>query len=90
MANIKSVAKRARQSDKRHARNASVISGLKSGQKKLQAALAAGKLDEAKVEYVKVASALDKAAKRGVIHKNSADRKKGVFNRALTPAKAKA
>lgn len=88
MANIKSVAKRARQSVKRHARNASVISELKSTQKKLRTAIAAGKLDEAKAEYVKVSSALDKAAKRGVIHKNSADRKKGVFNRALAPAKA--
>lgn len=88
MANIKSAAKRARQSEKRHALNTSVVSGLKSGQKKLRAALAAGKLDEAKAEYVKVASALDKAAKRGVIHKNSADRKKSVFTRALQPAKA--
>ncbi len=88
MANIKSAAKRARQSERLHTRNVSVISALKSGQKKLQAALAAGKLDEAKAEYQKVSSALDKAAKRGVIHKNSADRKKGVFNRALKPAKA--
>ncbi|MFZ4683800.1 MAG: 30S ribosomal protein S20 [Terrimicrobiaceae bacterium] len=88
MANIKSAAKRARQSERLHARNASVISALKSGQKKLHAALAAGKLDEAKAEFQKVSSALDKAAKRGVIHKNSADRKKGVFNRALKPAKA--
>ncbi|MEI6338967.1 MAG: 30S ribosomal protein S20 [Verrucomicrobiota bacterium] len=88
MANIKSAAKRARQSERLHTRNVSVISALKSGQKKLHAALAAGKLDEAKAEYQKVTSALDKAAKRGVIHKNSADRKKGVFNRALKPAKA--
>ncbi len=86
MANIKSAAKRARQSERLHTRNVSVISALKSGQKKLHAALAAGQLDEAKAEYQKVSSALDKAAKRGVIHKNSADRKKGVFNRALKPA----
>ena len=61
MANIKSAAKRARQGEIRHTRNSSVISALKSGQKKLHAALAAGKLDEAKTEYVKVSSALDKA-----------------------------
>ncbi len=88
MANIKSAAKRARQGEIRHARNASVVNALKSGQKKLRTALAAGKLDEAKAEYLKVSSALDKAAKRGVIHKNSAARKKSVLNRALTPAKA--
>lgn len=88
MANIKSAAKRARQGEIRHARNSSVTSALKSGQKKLRAALAAGNLDEAKAEFVKVSSALDKAAKRGVIHKNSAARKKSAFNRALSPAKA--
>jgi small subunit ribosomal protein S20 len=90
MANIKSSAKRARQSTKRHARNASTISGLKSGQKKFRAAVAAGKLDEAKVEFDKISSALDKAAKRGTIHKNSANRKKSAFNRALKPAAAPA
>lgn len=88
MANIKSSAKSARQDVKRRTRNSSIISSLKSGQKKFHAAVAAGKLDEAKAEFLKVSSALDKAAKRGVIHKNSADRKKGVFNRALKPAKA--
>ena len=88
MANTKSAAKRARQSTVRNARNASVVSALKNGQKKLRTAIAAGKVDEAKAEFVKVSSALDKAAKRGVIHKNSADRKKSVFNRALQPAKA--
>lgn len=88
MANIKSAAKRARQGEVRHARNSSVVSTLKSGQKKLRAAIEAGKLDEAKAEYLKVSSALDKAAKRGVIHKNSAARKKSAFNRALAPKKA--
>jgi len=88
MANTKSAAKRALQSTVRNARNASVVSALKNGQKKLRTAIAAGKVDEAKAEFIKVSSALDKAAKRGVIHKNSADRKKSVFNRALQPAKA--
>ena len=59
---------------------------LKSGQRKFRAAIAAGKLDVAKSEYVKVSSALDKAAKRGIIHKNSADRRKSAFNRALKPS----
>lgn len=86
MANIKSSAKRGRQAVVRHARNSAVISALKSGQKKLRAAIAAGKLDEAKTEFAAVSAALDKAAKRGVIHKNMADRKKGLFNRALKPA----
>jgi len=83
MANTKSAKKRALQSDRRHAHNTSVLSSLKSGQKKLRTAIAAGKADEAKAEFIKVTAALDKAAKRGIIHKNSADRKKGVFNKAL-------
>jgi len=83
MANIKSAAKRALQSIKRNEKNRSVTTGLKSGQKKVLAAVASGKLDEAKSEYVKVTSALDKAAKRGIIHQNSADRRKSALGRAL-------
>ena len=86
MANIKSAAKRARQGAALRTRNASVLSALKSGQKKLRVALAAGKLDEAKAEYVKVSASLDKADKRGIIHKNSAGRRKSAFNRALKPS----
>jgi small subunit ribosomal protein S20 len=86
MANIKSAAKRARQGVTRRARNTSVISALKSGQKKVRAAVAAGKLDEAKSEFVKTSAALDKAAKRGIIHKNSANRRKSALNRALKPS----
>jgi small subunit ribosomal protein S20 len=88
MANTKSAAKRARQSTTRHDRNVSVLSALKSGQKKLRTALAKGDTETAKVEFQKVSSALDKAAKRGVIHKNSADRRKAVFNRALASKQA--
>jgi small subunit ribosomal protein S20 len=83
MANIKSAAKRARQGVTRRARNASVISALKSGQKKVRAAVAAGKLDEAKSEFARISAALDRAAKRKIIHKNSADRRKSALNRAL-------
>ena len=83
MANIKSAAKRSRQSIARRARNTTVVSALKSGQKKVRTAVAAGKLDEARSEFVKISSALDKAAKRGIIHRNSADRRKSALNRAL-------
>ena len=54
---------------------------LKAAQKKLRAAISAGKLEEAKSQYARVSAALDKAAKRGIIHKNSANRRKGAFNR---------
>ena len=83
MANTKSAAKRARQGGALRVRNASVVSALKAAQKKLRGALSAGKLDEARSQYGRVSAALDKAAKRGIIHKNSANRRKGAFNRAL-------
>jgi small subunit ribosomal protein S20 len=86
MANIKSAAKRARQGVARSARNTTVISALKSGQRKVRTAVAAGKLDEARSEFAKISAALDKAAKRGIIHKNSADRRKSALNRALKPS----
>ena len=87
MANIKSAAKRARQAVKRAAHNSSIISGLKTEQRKFRKAVAAGDATAVKEGSVRLASALDKAAKRGVIHKNVAARGKSRLNRAL---KAKA
>jgi small subunit ribosomal protein S20 len=88
MANIKSAAKRARQALKRTGRNSSVLSALKTEQKKLRKAVAAGDAAATKAGYSKVASALDKAAKRGVIHKNAAARGKSKLGRALKKAGA--
>ena len=88
MANTKSAAKSARQNVRRSERNASELASLKTGQKKLNKALAEGRTDEAKAEFVKFSSALDKAAKRGVVHSNLADRKKSRISKALSKAKA--
>lgn len=74
-----SAAKRTRQGEKRHARNTSVLSRLKTEEKKLRAALEGGK-DDAVALYQRFTSALDKAAKQGVIHKNAAARKKSRLN----------
>lgn len=86
MANTKSAAKSARQSVRRRELNAGVITGLKNEQKKFRKALSEGK--SAKAEFVKLTSALDKAAKRGIIHRNVADRKKSRLNKAISKAKA--
>lgn len=88
MANTKSAAKRARQSTKRADRNSSILTGLKTEQKKFRKLVAEGNLEGAKAAYAGVVSTLDKAAKRGVIHRNAADRRKSQFNRALKPAVA--
>ena len=71
--------KRKRQSEKRHARNTSVLSRLKTEEKKLRAALDSGVADVTDL-YRNFSSALDKAAKQGVIHKNAAGRKKSRLN----------
>ena len=80
MANSKSAAKRARQSPGRTLRNRSVVTHLRSLAK--QNAVAGGKDRGALV------SALDKAAKRGVIHKNVANRRKARLNKAAAKAAA--
>lgn len=80
--------KRKRQAIKRQNRNSSVLSRLKTEEKKLRAALESG-VAEVKDLYKNFSSALDKAAKSGVIHKNVAARKKSRLNtRVSGPAKA--
>ena len=88
MANTKSAEKSARQSEKRHARNTAVITAIKSRQKKLRAVISSGDAAAAKVEFDDLSSALDKAAKRGIIHRNVANRRKSRLNKAVIAAKA--
>jgi len=76
MANIRSAAKRARQTAQRTLRNKSVLTGLKSQQKKLTAAVASGDGAKARAELNLLESRLDKAAKRGIVHRNLANRRK--------------
>jgi small subunit ribosomal protein S20 len=76
MANIRSAAKRARQTAQRTLRNKSVLTGLKGQQKKLNIAVASGDSAKAQAELNLLASRLDKAAKRGIVHKNLANRRK--------------
>jgi small subunit ribosomal protein S20 len=81
MANTKSAAKRARQTARRSLRNRSVITRLRSMQKGTRSA---AKPDSAQVRSL--ISAIDKAAKRGVIHRNAAQRRKSRLNRLLSSA----
>ena len=81
MANTKSAAKRARQTPRRTLRNRRVISHLRTLQKRH--ATDGGKAEDTRA----LVSALDKAAKRGIIHRNVANRRKARLNRAAkTPA----
>jgi len=75
MANTKSAAKRSRQSLTRANQNRSVRTRLRTLQKRVRGS---AKPD---VEQIRgLISSLDKAAKRGIIHRNAADRRKARLN----------
>jgi small subunit ribosomal protein S20 len=75
MADHASALKQMRSSKRRQARNQLVLTALKTLVKKMNAALAAKKLDEAKALLEKATSAFDRAVSKGVVHRNTASRK---------------
>ena len=60
---------------KRADRNQSIRSAVKTSIKKVEAAVAAGDKDAAKEALTASISAIDKAASKGVYHKNNSSRK---------------
>jgi len=70
-----SAMKRARQAVKRNLRNTSVLSSVKTIIKKVEEAIASGNREDAGKALLKVVTALNKAASKGVIHDNTASRK---------------
>ena len=89
MANIRSAEKQRRQAEKRKVRNRAAKSRLKSTLKSAKAAIEGGKIEDAALSSA--ASVIDKAAKRGVIKSNTADRYKSRLAKAAkrTTAAAK-
>lgn len=83
MANIKSQIKRNRQNELRRQRNKSVRSSLKTRTRRLDEALASEDRDGAQEAYRRAAQALDKAAAKGIIHKNTAANKKSRLAKRL-------
>jgi small subunit ribosomal protein S20 len=81
MANTKSAAKRARQTARRSLRNRSVLTRLRSMQKRSRAAAQPETKD-----IRSLISAIDKAAKRGILHRNTARRRKTRLNKVLMDA----
>jgi small subunit ribosomal protein S20 len=72
-----------RQSRKRRDRNRRNTSKLKTQVKKLQAAVAAGDKSQAQGDLAETVSAIDRAAKQGVIHDNAAARYKSRLSRKV-------
>ena len=75
MANIKSAKKRVLVTKRNYDRNKSTKSSVKTAIKKVEAAVAAGDKDAASKALLEATSTIDKAAKKGVYHKNNASRK---------------
>ena len=74
MANIKSAIKRARQNIKLRAHNASARSMYRTYIKNVLKAVEAGDVEAAKAAYTKAQPIIDKAASKGLVHKNKAAR----------------
>ncbi|ASQ46690.1 30S ribosomal protein S20 [Legionella clemsonensis] len=74
MANIKSAIKRARQNVKLRQHNASARSMYRTYVKNVIKAVEAGDLEAARAAYAKAQPIIDKAANKGLIHKNKAAR----------------
>lgn len=75
MANIKSAKKRILVNETKAARNKSIRSKVKTAMKKVDAAVAAGDKAAAQAALLAATSEIDKAASKGVYHKNNASRK---------------
>ena len=75
MANIKSAKKRILVNRTKAERNKAIKSGVKTSVKKVTAAIAANDKDAAKAALLAATATIDKAASKGVFHKNTASRK---------------
>lgn len=83
MANIKSQEKRNRTNERRRLRNKSVKSSLHTAVRGFQQAIASGDKDKAGDLLTSTSRQLDKAASKGVIHKNQAANRKSALSRAF-------
>jgi len=90
MANTKSSKKDLRRSAKRRTRNIATKSALKTYVKKVRVAAKVGDEKVVSTTLITAISALDKAAQKGVIHKNQAARRKSRIAKAANKVKVAA
>jgi small subunit ribosomal protein S20 len=83
VANIKSQIKRNKQNEKAHQRNKAVKSALRTHIRKFREAADSGNVAEATVALQVATRQLDKAASKGVIHKNQAANRKSAIAKRL-------
>ena len=89
MANTKSAIKRIRQNEKRRLRNRIFRGEARTFVKEARQAIQSEDLDEARAATLKAVSALDKAAVKGIIHRNNAARRKSRLMQRLAELEAK-
>lgn len=85
MPNIKSAKKRVQSSRANNERNKAARSALKTAVKKADAAIEA-KADNAEAAVKEAVASIDKAAGKGLLHKNNAARKKSALVKKLNKA----
>jgi small subunit ribosomal protein S20 len=83
VANIKSAAKRAKQSERRRQHNIALKSRMRTAVKKVVNAIDQGNAEVAATEYREAAPQIDKMADKGLIHRNKAARHKSRLNKAI-------
>ncbi len=86
MANIKSAIKRARIARKKALRNKMWKSMVRTFIRRFEESLASGDTEKARERYRLAARILDKAASKGIIHKNASSRKKSRLASKLNKA----
>ena len=83
MANIRSARKRIRSDEKKTVRNRAIKSDLNTSIRNARAALLSNEVEASQMEVMSAVSKLDKAADKGVIHRNNAARRKSKLMRSL-------
>ncbi|MBN1976843.1 MAG: 30S ribosomal protein S20 [Anaerolineae bacterium] len=86
MANTKSAIKRLRSAERRRLHNRVFRGQARTAVKKARGLMAAGNLEEAREAVQAASRALDKAAAKGIIHKNNAARRKSRLVQQLNQA----
>jgi small subunit ribosomal protein S20 len=83
MANIHSQKKRILRAERERLENRRYTSTIKTFFRRLEAAVAAGDADTAQTEHLSLVRTIDKAVKRGALHRNTGARKKSRAARLL-------
>ena len=83
MANIKSAKKRILVTETKTARNKAIKSKVKTAVKKVDAAIAANDKAAAQVALIEAIAEINKAASKGVYHKNNSSRKISRLTKAV-------